>query len=221
MEVLASSKTNNGDFDLRGYEVVYTQFLTSASLTSVSFSRNGIRFSSACIRKFIRTEYIELQIHPHNQQIAVLPCSEQDKHKLCWARHYADSISVRTISGSAFLKTLYILFNWDIDKRYRLRGEMIRDGNGSIVLFDARMPEIFTSRYETIMPWATGFGDDYYSYRTSRFPDTQILRDYLDFNADPGLRPTTQEIANKNARLLVDKFQNDGGTLCDSTDILN
>jgi len=210
-----------GEFDLRKYEVVRTQFFASANMTSVSISKSGIRFSSGCIRKFVQTEYVELQVHPYTKQIAVLPCSEQHKNKMCWARIYADGISVRLISGSAFLSTLYELFEWDPDKRYRLRGEIIRDENGAIALFDTHTPEIFTSRYEMTMPWATGFGEDFYAYKSSQPPEVPIADTFLEYSNEPELQPTAQENAVDNVRALIEKMQKDRRCLCADADILS
>ena len=202
-------KIKSGDFDLRGYEVVCAQFFASASMTSVSFSRNGIRFSSTCIRKFINTEYVELHVHPNNQLIAALPCSKHHKNKMCWARVNTDGFSVRTISGGAFLKTLYELFSWDGDKRYRLRGEVVQTDREIIALFDARKPEIFTSRYDMAIPWATGFGEDYYCYREPRLPDISIVDTFTEYDNEPELQPTTPEAANDNIQSLMVKMQKD------------
>ena len=211
----------SGEFDLRKYEVVRTQFFASANMTSVSISQSGIRFSSGCIRKFVQTEYVELQVHPYTKQIAVLPCLEQHKNKMCWARIYADSISVRLISGSAFLSTLYELFDWDPDKRYRLRGEIIRDENSAIALFDTNMPEIFTSRYEMTMPWATGFGEDYCNYKNSQLPEVPTRNTFSEYSNEPELQPTAQENAVDNVRVLIEKMQK-GGRYSDAvTDILS
>ena len=98
-------------YSFHNYEIVSTQFFASANMTSVSISPNGIRFSVACIRKLPKTEYIELKVHPHNHTLAVVPCSEKEKQKMCWARLCDDTVSVRVISGRAFLQTLYELFD--------------------------------------------------------------------------------------------------------------
>jgi hypothetical protein len=177
----------------------------------MSFSQNGIRFSSACIRKFIKTEYIELKVHPFNQVVAVLPCSENHKNKMCWARVSTDGISVRTIGAKAYLNTIFELFDWDLDKRYRLRGAVIQGSRGTIALFDARTPEIFTSRYEMTMPWATGFGVDYYDYEQSRVSAASITDSFSEYNNEPDLRPTTPGDADKNIRILIENIQNNGG----------
>lgn len=220
MAISNYTKVNIGEFDLWGYEVIRAQFFASASMTSVSFSRNGIRFSNACIRKFSPTEYIEFQVNPFTLQIAVLPCSEQHKPKMRWARIYADSISVRPIYGSAFLETLYELFDWNIELRYRLRGEVLQYGDKTVALFDTQTPEIFTSRYDMRMPWAAGFGDEYYNYKTSRLPETSISDYFSEYNNEPELQPTAQEDASDHILKLIEKMQMEGRCADASTDIL-
>jgi hypothetical protein len=187
----------------------------------MSFSKNGIRFSSACIQKFMKTEYVEIKVEPFTHVIAVLPCSEHNNSKMRWAKIYADYIGVRTISAKAFLDTLFELFNWDIDKRYRLRGEIIQTGRETIAMFDSRKPEIFSSRSDMIMPWLNGFGDDYYGYRKSRPPISGNVDIFSEYDNNSDLQPTGQDEAYDNIRLLIEKMQKDGRCLDNATDILN
>ena len=210
----------SGEFDLRGYEVARTQSFASATKTSVSLSKNVVRFSSACIRQFVSIEYIEMQVHPDTHELVVLPHLEYKKGRMCWARVYADSISVRAISASAFGEALFEIFGWDTDKRYRLRGEVVKDENGAVAFFDAKKPEIFTSRYDMTMPWAIGFGDDYYEYRASQNRDDLTNVSFSEYNDDPDLQPTTQEEAAENIQMLIEQMKNDGRYSDASTDIL-
>lgn len=207
MGVPSTITIKRGEFDMRGYDVVRTQFFASASMISASFSPRGIRFSTACVRKFVNTEYIDLQIDPFKLTIAVVPCSEHYKNKMLWARVYADGISARNISASAVLTTLYKILGWDTDKRYRLRGDIIGSGRGAYALFDTKTPEIFSSRYEMTMPWAIWFGEDYYSYRQSRLAFGAIQDVYAEYDSEPEIQPTAQEAADDNIRALIDKMQ--------------
>ena len=211
----------SGEFDLRGYEIIRAQSFASASKTSVSLSKNVVRFSSACIHQFVNIEYIELQVHPDTHEIVVLPYKEYKKGRVRWARVYADGISVRAISASAFGNTLYEIFGWDTDKRYRLRGEVIQEGQNTIALFDAKRPEIFTSRYDMEMPWAIGFGDDYYKYRDSQNRDSFVGDSFMEYDSDPDLHPTSKEEAEGSIEALIEKMKNDGRYSDASTDILS
>jgi len=209
MGVPALVKIKSGEFDLWGYEVVRTQFFGSASIMSASFSQHGIRFSNACIRKFNVHEHIELLVHPDSNLIAVRPCPKDFKYALRWASINGDGFSTRLMSGGAYLGTIFELFNWEADKRYRLRGEVFQTDRGIMALFDVRMPEIFTSRYEMTMPWATGFGEKYYSYKVSRLPEASITDAFSEYSNEPDLLPTAPDIASDNVRLLVEEMQKD------------
>ena len=195
-------------YDKHGYQIIRTQFFISANKTSISISPRGIRFSTACIRKFLKTEFIELKVHPFETKLAVVPCSERHKYKMRWAAFRGETVSVRSISAGAFLNTLYELFGWDKEKRYRLRGEILGNGNDMYALFDASTPEIFTTRYNFEMPWATGFGEDFYLYKNSRLEVNGAANEFTEYNNEPNLQPSSQKTAKRKVKALIDKMQN-------------
>ena len=194
-------------YDMHGYQIIRTQFFASANKTSMSISPIGIRFSTTCIRKFPETEYIELKVHPFETMLAVIPCNKRHKNKMRWARLRDDAVSVRVISAGAFLDTLYELFGWDTEKRYRLRGEILRNGSDIYAVFDANTPEIFTGRYDFEMPWATCFGEDFHLYKNSRLEDVGVAHTFSEYNNEPDLRPSSQNVAKRNVRALIEKMQ--------------
>lgn len=214
-------KIKRGEFDMRGYEVVRTQYFASASMISVSFSPRGVRFSSACIHSFKKTEYISLEIDPIGRMVAAVPCSKHFKEKMIWARFNSDEIRVRTVSASAFIMTIYELFGWDTDKRYRLRGDILGVDEGIYALFDTKTPEIFSSCYNMTMPWAAGFGENYYRYKQSRFSLSIRKATYTEYSSDPNLQPTEQEIAEKTIRELIEEMQTEGRCSNVVTNLLN
>jgi hypothetical protein len=196
------------EYDLQNYEVICTQFFASATMVGMSISPNGIRFSMGCIRKFPGIEYIELKVHPHNHMLAVIPCTRKHKQKMRWARLHDDAVNARVISGGAFLETLYELFSWDLKIRYRLRGEIVRHGQDVAVLFNAKKPEIFSSRYDFEMPWVTSFGECFQMHRKPRLYEILSEEAFGEYNSEPTLQPTSQKVANKNIRILLDKMHN-------------
>lgn len=139
-------KVERDDFDLRGYKVVRTQFFTCANMNSMTFSPGSVRFSIDCIRKFGEAEYIELFVHPAMGNFVVCPCDKERKNAMRWAKEGNDKMYSRSISGAAFVPTLYDLFGWHPARKYRLRGELMQVGGKQIILFDAREPEIIISQ---------------------------------------------------------------------------
>jgi len=192
---------------MHGYQIVRTQFFASASKTSMSISPRGIRFSAACIRKFPETEYIEVKVHPFTSMLAIVPCNVRHKNKMRWAKILDDSISARTMSARAFLGILYELFGWDEKMRYRLRGEIVGNGKDMYAIFDANTPEIFTSRHDYGMPWATSFGEDFHLYKTSRSETIEMPYTFSEYNNEPDLRPSSQKVAKQHVKAMIEKMQ--------------
>ena len=52
-----------GEFDLRGYEIVRSQFFDVGNRLAMTFSSSKLKFSVACLHK-LESEYIEILIHP-------------------------------------------------------------------------------------------------------------------------------------------------------------
>jgi hypothetical protein len=182
-----------------------------ANIVAVSISQNGIRFSTGCIRRFPETEYIDFKINPETFFVAVIPYSAQSKYKMRWARFSDGKMSVRTISGTAFLQTLFELFDWKWEKRYRLHGEILREGDDIIALFNVRTPEIFSSRFDFEIPWVTGFGENYSSHTASLPSGELLLESYSEYNNEPDLKPTSQKSAGKQVRQIVKNFESGCG----------
>jgi hypothetical protein len=183
---------NAGEFDLREYELVRTQFIGSYNDDSVTFSASRLYFSTPCIRKFKQTAYVEMLLNPHDHLVAVRPASKDSRNAIQWASIRGDKYSSRTVSGAVFLNKLYDIMGWDQQNKYRIHGVRQEKENGPIIMFDLReteiiIPAMFSSSdaggnnvipiYEGMTPlvphsrnsvvafpasWAESFGSKYY-----------------------------------------------------------
>jgi len=226
---MISVQVKHGDIDFRGYEIARTQFFTSASMISVTFSNRCIRFSSDCIRKFENTEYIDLLVHPYERVCIARPCSAEYRNKMRWAKLRNGKMYVREISGAAFLATLYDLFNWNPAYKYRLRGEIVQFDGECVVSFDISEPEIIipcditpthdmyiikqTKKASVILPQSCkdNFGDSYYSYISRsniKLSGVPIFDNAEEYNTQPELNPTDSEKIVENMQDLFVKMQN-------------
>ncbi|GHV41018.1 resolvase [Clostridia bacterium] len=201
-----------GDFDFRGYEVARTQFFNSMTKTCVTLTRTCLWFSSSCVRKFSDTEHVEILVHPFLRLIVVRPCAEDFRNAVKWAKASDAATFSRYICGAAFLGTIFELFDWSADKRYRLRGEIMRLGDERIVVFSASEAEIISGR-EALFPelWDKNFGRAYYENR--HFIDSNgktCGNSVVAFNTAPELNPTTPEIISENIQNLLSEIQNMG-----------
>ncbi|MFA5727508.1 MAG: recombinase family protein [Saccharofermentanaceae bacterium] len=191
-------EANSGDFDLRGFEIARSQFFDTARKICVTFSADGISFSTECVRKFDKV-YIEMLVHPSEHLLAVRPCSKEARNTIQWAKVKEGQYHPRNISCAAYIKTLYELFGWKPDCKYRVRGIYRHKDHEAVVIFDMRETEIFIpqnileSDHEeakeddllldnlqpfTVGPkksimayplsWADNFGSDFYRHAQAR-----------------------------------------------------
>lgn len=133
-------EAKSGDFDLRGFEIARSQFFNTARKICVTFSYDNIQFSSECIRKFDKVLFIEMLVHPIEHLFAIRPCTKEARNAVQWAN---DQYYSRNISCAAFIKTLYDIFSWKPNYKYRVRGLHRQRENESVVIFDMRDTEMF------------------------------------------------------------------------------
>jgi hypothetical protein len=132
-----------GDFDLREFEVVRAQFFQTVSMPCVTLSAKGIHFNHVCVQKLNKAKLVEVLVHPGKKAVAVRPAEEKLRHGLCWVRLAGNSRWMsRTVSGAAFIPTLYQLFGWNAEYKYCVKGICCRNSEESILLFHWEDAEI-------------------------------------------------------------------------------
>ncbi|UQZ87858.1 recombinase family protein [Deltaproteobacteria bacterium Smac51] len=136
-------EVQRGDFDLRGYEIARSQFFDVAKKASITFTINELKFGIECIRKMNDIAFVELLIHPDNHLLAVRPSTDKNRNAVRWAMLKETACQTRTISGTAFLKTIYEVYGWRAEFKYRMRGIQNQKKNESVYIFDMRETEIF------------------------------------------------------------------------------
>ena len=182
-------EAQSGDFDLRGYEIARAEFFDTMNRICITFSNDSIKFSTLAVRKLEKTHHIEMLIHPSKLQIAIRPCTTDNRNNMQWSRMNNGMKVPRPISGNAFLPTIFDLFGWNPDCKYRVIGLHRQKGNDGILLFDLHdvevlmPPEAFTPT-EEITPltskgkhknvlaypatWASNFGKNYYVHAQAK-----------------------------------------------------
>lgn len=200
-----SHKGANGEFDLRGYEVARSQFFSTAHQISVTFSKKNIQFSIEAIKK-LDTDYVEFLINPAEKLFVVHPVKKDEKHALKWAKDAPSGKVSRGICGAAFIPTLFEIFGWTPDCRYRSVGTYIKKDDGAVLLFDmnenemiipkgvplkvdegekSNMPEEdLKERDSSIVAypaaWISSFGSSYYRFKYN----TLLFSDMSELDAD-------------------------------------
>lgn len=181
-------RLDKGNIDLRGYELVRTQFLTCSGHITVTISPTRILFNRTALLKMPDTKKIELLIFPEKKLIAVRKAIPNSRYALDWGRYTEKGLMPKIISGGAFIPTLYQLFSWNQSAQYKITGTVHKASGESVLVFctddatlsvdklDLEQEELDATtlgtekkaykrrRRITAYPkeWAESFGDEYY-----------------------------------------------------------
>lgn len=148
---LIKVEAQSGDFDLRKFEVARSQFFDIIQKICVTFSVEGIQFSTDCIRKLDNCYHIEMLVNPNEKLFAVRPCTEKVKNAIQWVKKTRNLYYSRSISCAAYIKTLYDIFGWNLNYKYRIRGIRRQKDDYAIIIFDLNETEVFISQDELLL----------------------------------------------------------------------
>ena len=178
-------EVNAGDFDLRGFEIARSELFDTNKLPHITFTEKTIRLSSGCINKYGKNNNIEMLINPITRQFAVRSTSPENRNNVICSVTHGGKLVPRYISTTAFHKTLFSLFQWNDECRYRITGTMYEQGNEIAYIFDVSdaeayfkpnkilgdsndsQPLLSSGKRVKAVPeeWANNFGKQYYFHR--------------------------------------------------------
>ncbi len=184
-------KVSAGDFDMRGFEITRSEFFDSYHRPSVVFQECKVKFNTDCIRKFGKNNRVELLVDPIYGRFAVRTAPKDSRHAVQCSRVSDGIYYPRDVHITAFRDTLYELFGWNPDYKYRVLGTHYQSGQESVVLFNCEEAEVFFKPYmigdqgstdgssTSVQPlarsgsrvraipeaWTSSFGKQYYLHR--------------------------------------------------------
>ena len=183
-----------GDFDLSGYQLVRTPFISMYGQATLSASTSILSFSKSCISKLPDADHIELLVLPGKGMLAVRKAPAGSHNAILWRKESNGEKVPRPIGGNAFLPTLFSLFGWNKDCQYKLSGTVHRKDDETVLIFNSRDAVLLyegissgeadpspddnakkkRKRKESAFPsdWAYSFGDDYYTSQ-KKFEDLE------------------------------------------------
>lgn len=228
-----------GDFDLRKFEVARSQFFDTTNKICVTFSLKNIQFSTECIRKFDKALYVEMLVNPNEKLFIVRPCSEKLRNAVQWAGINNGLCCSRNIACAAYIKTLYELFGWNTEYKYRVRGIRKQKYDEVLMVFDMNETEVFISQNEItsdeydseellkeLKPftngpnkdivaypanWANTFGANY--YRQAQAREIMLLKEDNEWKSKeqgtPYLKPDLEVTSSDEIQLNIKKIINE------------
>lgn len=209
-----------GDFDLTGYELVRSQFMTSFKQVAVTVSSTNIQFNKGSIDKLPNDRKIELLVLPEKRMFGIRKAPPNSRYALEWSKKENEAIHPKPISGSAFLPTLYQLFGWNKEAKYMITGTTYRSGNDTVIIYDTNdaillLPqEILEQSEENRMSsnetsskkrtkrvkaypakWADSFGENYYNKISS---ENYSTKEWIIESSDSIYRTDTEAVTTQN-----------------------
>ncbi|MBP5169851.1 MAG: hypothetical protein ILP14_11725, partial [Oscillospiraceae bacterium] len=219
--------------------LVRSQFMTSFGKLSVTISSSTVSFNKVCIDKMPGIPKIELLVMPGKHLLAIRKAPAGSRYALTWSKKDSDHYCPRTISGSAFLPTLYKLFGWRKDSNYRITGTMYRSDDDTVIIYDVRdaillipeevlgdeplttdidpdLPKKKTKRL-TAYPanWAGTFGESYYKSKAQITNDPASHEWVIEsagtvYRTDNTVVTTQKEAADHIKTILTKIGENNG-----------
>ena len=148
MEEVSEVAAEKGEFDLRDYEVVDFKLFDDQKVPAIMLGRKELRFSISCIRNMGCDNYVELLVHPLKKQFAIRPATKDNRYAIQWAKGSKNKQVNRGVACKAFVGTLFELFDWKPDYRYKLYGCIYRDGKASACIFSDLDASVYIRREE-------------------------------------------------------------------------
>ena len=186
-------------FDLKGYQIVRGQFLSSVALgPAISVSNKSVSFNTGCVRKFTDVSHIQILLHPIDRKLAIRPCGSNDVYSIGWRTNPDSPLYSKTFTCRHFTTALFDIMEWNPDYTYRIRGVWAARGNDEIIVFDlseavavilcsvdsnSEKKRIVTFPEE----WESEFGAEFYEYGINH--QFRYLHSNTDWKADSKCRP--------------------------------
>lgn len=224
-------KLDKGQIDLRGYELVRSQFLSPMGQITVLISESKILFNKIAVMKIPDADKIELLVYPEKRLIGVRKAPPESRFAMEWKKTTDKGAAPKEISGSAFIPTLYRIFSWNIDTHYKITGSVHKCGDEYALVFRAEDAVLSLDKYDfenaenvEAMPesekqavrrkrimaypkeWADSFGEDYYeSYAREQTGSEESIGDgHSAYAADDTTVTTQKQAADEIKTILQD-----------------
>lgn len=142
-----SVEVSEGDFDLRGFEIVRSEMFDGKLQPWANFRDNSIKFGCSVVRKFGDKNYVELLINPLKRKFAIRTTDRSNRNGVVISKKEKGMWVPREFAITAFGDTLFSLFDWKTDYRYRALGHSFENGDELVYIFDVADAEAFVRSY--------------------------------------------------------------------------
>lgn len=132
---------------MRGFEITRSEFFETTRNPNVTFNHKKIKFSTACVRKFDKSNCIELLINPISRKFAIRPTTADNRCAVVFSKLEYGKYRPKDVSTAAFSETVYSLFGWNTDYKYRILGSLYEQDGEIAYIFDVKDSEAYFKTY--------------------------------------------------------------------------
>ena len=153
-EIIIEAKA--GSFDLRNYDVVSFSLFDEQKVPAISLQKSEIKFSMSCVKEMACDNYVELLVHPAKKMIAIRPTTNENRYAIHWTSGDKKGREPRGVSCKAFIDTIFKIFEWKPDYKYKLYGCVYRDGKDSACIFTTTDAGVYINKEDIL---SAGIGE--------------------------------------------------------------
>ena len=147
-----------GDFDLRSFEVARAEFFDTPHRPYVTFANKKIKFNTDCVRKLGAKNFIELLVNPITKKLAIRSTDKENRQGVLCSTLSYKVYYPKDIPAAAFFDTIYRLFGWNPEYKYKINGAIYEKDGEVVFIFDAADCETYFKSYMVPRQEKTGEG---------------------------------------------------------------
>lgn len=126
--------------------VVRAEFISDINKPTISFNNCQLYVNMVCIKKLPEIDYVQFLINKTKNQLALLPCKEDDRDAFLWRtiNRKSGKLQPKYITAHIFSAMLFEHMGWDIHTRYKLMGKVKISKGVKLIVFDLDAYKAFT-----------------------------------------------------------------------------
>lgn len=138
-EVTASDDIEiDDDFFDDDVDVVRAEFISDSNEPTISFYNCQLYVNMVCIKKLPEIDYVQFLINKTKNQLALLPCKEDDRDAFLWRtiNRKNGKRQPKYITAQIFSAMLFEHMGWNIHARYKLMGKVKMSKGVKLIVFE-------------------------------------------------------------------------------------
>ena len=131
------------EFDFDGFQVVRREFFAHLKEPSATFNNCKFSVNVACIKKFPKTDYVQVLVNQEKRILALRPCDENARDAYLWCITSRGKRKPRAITCKLFFAKIVSLMGWNPEYKYKLLGRIVHANGEYLLVFDLTATEIY------------------------------------------------------------------------------